>query len=187
MFAPVVVGFAAFARTRSSALLFVAAVVALTAVGPCATLLGFLRPAEPWASGMLWVSALMSLALLAVGVISRATPWVLTLEPKDVRQLGDFCRNWVLAHMTPDELTGEVDRLKALATSLLDPSEVALSDLPPWRDPLAAAQNAVLVACANLSDADASHIEASSATGAPLSKLGKAIQALRALSPGRAR
>jgi hypothetical protein len=126
--------------------------------------------------------------LVAHGQVTPgATPWVLTLEPKDVRQLGDFCRNWVLAHMTPDELTGEVDRLKALATSLLDPSEVALSDLPPWRDPLAAAQNAVLVACANLSDADASHIEASSATGAPLSKLGKAIQALRALSPGRAR
>lgn len=59
--------------------------------------------------------------LVAHGQVAPgATPWAITLEPKDVRQLRDFCSNWLLGHMTPEELTVEVDRLKELATSLLD-------------------------------------------------------------------
>jgi signal transduction histidine kinase len=69
LFAPVVVGFAAFARTRPSALLFGIALCALLVLALAAPLPGFHAPPAPWSSHMLLISAAMSLALLAVGVI----------------------------------------------------------------------------------------------------------------------
>ena len=68
LFAPVVVGFAAFTRSRQSALLLGLAVLAVALNVTTAPLASF--PALPSASAlyMLLISALMSLALLAVGV-----------------------------------------------------------------------------------------------------------------------
>jgi signal transduction histidine kinase len=70
VFAPTVVGFAAFARSRQSALLFavtLGVLMAITFVGP---LPGFAPPAPPWGRLMLLISSTMALVLLAVGVIS---------------------------------------------------------------------------------------------------------------------
>ncbi|HEY6081412.1 MAG TPA: HAMP domain-containing sensor histidine kinase, partial [Polyangiaceae bacterium] len=69
LFAPVVVGFAAFARARPSLLLLGAAIAVLAVLGLAAPLGDF--PALPprSLSGMLLVSSLTSFALLAVGVI----------------------------------------------------------------------------------------------------------------------
>jgi signal transduction histidine kinase len=69
LFAPVVVGFAAFARARQSSLLLSEALALLVALGLVAPLSAF--PPLPRAAlpGMLLVSALAALALLAVGVI----------------------------------------------------------------------------------------------------------------------
>ncbi len=69
LFAPVVVGFAAFANARQSTLLLGSAIALLALLGLGAPLPGF--PALPVATlrGMLLISSLASLALLAVGVI----------------------------------------------------------------------------------------------------------------------
>ena len=69
LFAPVVVGFAAFGRARPSSRLLGGATLALLLLGALGPLPGF--PALPSATlrGMLLVSSLTSLALLAVGVI----------------------------------------------------------------------------------------------------------------------
>lgn len=69
LFAPVVVGFAAFGRARPSSLLLWAAALSLLALGALGPLAGF--PALPAGAlhGMLLVSSLTSLALFAVGVI----------------------------------------------------------------------------------------------------------------------
>jgi signal transduction histidine kinase len=69
LFAPVVVGFAAFGRARPSSLLLGAAALALLALGALGPLVGFPAPPSTAARGMLLVSSLTSLALLAVGVI----------------------------------------------------------------------------------------------------------------------
>lgn len=69
-FAPVVVGFAAFARAAESALLLAIAVLALLALAAIAPLAAFPALPSPQLPYMLLISALMSLALLAVGVIS---------------------------------------------------------------------------------------------------------------------
>jgi signal transduction histidine kinase len=69
LFAPVVVGFAAFARTRPSWLLLGEALALFAVLGWWGPLDAF--PALPTAAGrdMLWVSSTTSLLLLAVGVI----------------------------------------------------------------------------------------------------------------------
>lgn len=69
LFAPVVVGFAAFGRARQSSLLLGGAALTLLALGALGPLLGFPAPPSAAARGMLLVSSLTSLALLAVGVI----------------------------------------------------------------------------------------------------------------------
>jgi signal transduction histidine kinase len=69
LFAPVVVGFAAFARARQSALLLGTALAGLSLLALLAPLPSFPVPPPPWAGRMLLISALTSLAMLAVGVI----------------------------------------------------------------------------------------------------------------------
>lgn len=69
LFAPVVVGFAAFARTRPSAALLVEAVLLLLALGLFAPSEAFPPLPEAVLRPMLAVSSLTSLSLLAVGVI----------------------------------------------------------------------------------------------------------------------
>jgi signal transduction histidine kinase len=69
LFAPVVVGFAAFARARASTLLLVEAVAVLSVLAAAAPLPGFPELPATALRGMLLVSCLASLALLAVGVI----------------------------------------------------------------------------------------------------------------------
>ncbi|HYJ09740.1 MAG TPA: HAMP domain-containing sensor histidine kinase, partial [Polyangiaceae bacterium] len=69
LFAPVVVGFAAFARARASTLLLVEAVAVLGVLAAVAPLPGFPELPATALRGMLLVSCLASLALLAVGVI----------------------------------------------------------------------------------------------------------------------
>jgi signal transduction histidine kinase len=69
MFAPVVVGFAAFARARPSWFLLTEALVLLSILGCSGPLGAFPELPTQAARGMLWVSATASLALLAVGVI----------------------------------------------------------------------------------------------------------------------
>jgi signal transduction histidine kinase len=69
LFAPVVVGFAAFGRARPSSLLLGAAALGLLALGALGPLVGFPAPPSAAARGMLLVSSLTALALLAVGVI----------------------------------------------------------------------------------------------------------------------
>jgi signal transduction histidine kinase len=69
LFAPVVVGFAAFTRSTESALLFAVAVAAIALNAWLAPLAAFPPLPQPAALYMLLISALMSLALLAVGVI----------------------------------------------------------------------------------------------------------------------
>jgi signal transduction histidine kinase len=70
VFAPVVVGFAAFARSAESVLLLVVAVCALLVIAVIAPMPAFPPLPSPAALYMLLISTLMSLALLAVGVIS---------------------------------------------------------------------------------------------------------------------
>lgn len=70
LFAPVVVGFAAFARAPQSGLLLGVAATALLLLALVAPLAAFPPLPAPAALYMLLISALMSLALLAVGVIS---------------------------------------------------------------------------------------------------------------------
>lgn len=69
LFAPVVVGFAAFGRARASSILLGAAALGLLALGALWPLVGLPAPPSAAARGMLLVSSLTSLALLAVGVI----------------------------------------------------------------------------------------------------------------------
>jgi len=69
IFAPVVVGFAAFARAAQSALLLGVAVCALLVIAAIAPLPTFPPLPSPAVLHMLLISTLMSLALLAVGVI----------------------------------------------------------------------------------------------------------------------
>ncbi len=69
LFAPVVVGFAAFARTRPSWLLLGEAVVLFSVLGLLGPLGAFPELPTTALRGMLWISATASLALLAVGVI----------------------------------------------------------------------------------------------------------------------
>jgi signal transduction histidine kinase len=69
LFAPVVIGFAAFARSAESALLLGVAVGALLVIAAIAPLPAFPPLPSPAALYMLLISTLMSLALLAVGVI----------------------------------------------------------------------------------------------------------------------
>ena len=69
LFAPIVVGFAAFGRARPSSLLLGAAALALLALGAFGPLTGFPAPPSTAARGMLLVSSLTSLSLLALGVI----------------------------------------------------------------------------------------------------------------------
>jgi signal transduction histidine kinase len=69
LFAPVVVGFAAFARGRQSARLLGVALAGLVLNALLAPVPGFPAPIAPWDARMLLVSALTSLAMLAVGVI----------------------------------------------------------------------------------------------------------------------
>lgn len=69
LFAPVVVGFAAFARTRPSIALLTCAALVMAALGAVAPLPNFPRLPSHTLPGMLLVSSLASLALLAVGVI----------------------------------------------------------------------------------------------------------------------
>ena len=70
VFAPVVVGFAAFARSAESLLLLGVAVCALVVIALIAPMPAFPPLPSPAALYMLLISTLMSLALLAVGVIS---------------------------------------------------------------------------------------------------------------------
>jgi signal transduction histidine kinase len=69
LFAPVVVGFAAFTRSTQSALLFAVAVAAIALNAWLPPLAAFPPLPQPAALYMLLISTLMSLALLAVGVI----------------------------------------------------------------------------------------------------------------------
>ena len=69
MFAPVVVGFAAFARARPSWFLLGEALVLFSVLGWSGPLGAFPELPVRAVRGMLWVSATTSLALLAVGVI----------------------------------------------------------------------------------------------------------------------
>lgn len=69
LFAPVVVGFAAFARGRRSALLLCVALLALALLALSTPLGAFPIIATPWSTRMLLISTVVSLALLAVGVI----------------------------------------------------------------------------------------------------------------------
>lgn len=69
MFAPVVVGFAAFGRTRQSASLLGLALASLTLIALVCPLLWFPPPPEPWSHAMRWFSAVSALALLAIGVV----------------------------------------------------------------------------------------------------------------------
>ena len=69
MFAPVVVGFAAFARARPSWFLLGEALLLFSVLGCAGTLAAFPELPSQAVHGMLWVSATTSLALLAVGVI----------------------------------------------------------------------------------------------------------------------
>ena len=69
LFAPAVVGFAAFARSLPSAFLLAVALLCLLAVAQIAPLPGFPAPPAPWLARMLLISAATSFALLAVGVI----------------------------------------------------------------------------------------------------------------------
>jgi signal transduction histidine kinase len=69
MFAPVVVGFAAFARTRPSWCLLGEALVLISVLGWSGPLGAFPELPIKAGRGMLWISATASLALLAVGVI----------------------------------------------------------------------------------------------------------------------
>ena len=69
LFAPVVVGFAAFARSRVSAALLGLTLASVLALGALAPLPGFPAPSAPWATRMVAVSVIVSLALLAVGVV----------------------------------------------------------------------------------------------------------------------
>jgi signal transduction histidine kinase len=69
LFAPVVVGFAAFARARSSTALWGAACVVLLLLYGVAPLAAVPVRPEPALSGMLVVSSVTSFALLGVGVI----------------------------------------------------------------------------------------------------------------------
>lgn len=68
VFAPVVVGFAAFARTAQSTLLFGTAFASLSALAILAPLPGFPLVPEQATRPMLFISSLVSLALLAIGV-----------------------------------------------------------------------------------------------------------------------
>jgi signal transduction histidine kinase len=68
LFAPVVVGFAAFARARVSAVLWLGALAALLLLYGVAPLASFPALPEPALRGMLVVSSVTSFALLAVGV-----------------------------------------------------------------------------------------------------------------------
>jgi signal transduction histidine kinase len=70
LFAPTVIGFAAFARSRQSAVLFVVTLLALALCTWLGPLPGFLSPPAPWGTRMLLISSVLTLALLAVGVIS---------------------------------------------------------------------------------------------------------------------
>jgi signal transduction histidine kinase len=69
MFAPVVVGFAAFARTRPSWFLLGEALVLFSLLGWSGPLGAFPELPIETGRGMLWISATASLALLTVGVI----------------------------------------------------------------------------------------------------------------------
>jgi signal transduction histidine kinase len=69
LFAPTVIGFAAFARSRQSAVLFAATLLALALSARLGPLPGFLSPPAPWGARMLLISCVLALALLAVGVI----------------------------------------------------------------------------------------------------------------------
>lgn len=68
LFAPVVVGFAAFARARPSALLFGVALLSLALIACFTPLAAFPHLPSPIASYMTLISAVASLALLALGV-----------------------------------------------------------------------------------------------------------------------
>jgi signal transduction histidine kinase len=70
LFAPTVVGFAAFARSRQSALLFGATLAALALSAWLGPISGFAAPPQPWSARMLLISCVLSLSLLALGVIS---------------------------------------------------------------------------------------------------------------------
>lgn len=69
LFAPVVVGFAAFGRSRPSGALFTIGCTALLALAIVGPLAAFPAPPDPWHWRMTLASALTALALLAVGVI----------------------------------------------------------------------------------------------------------------------
>lgn len=70
LFAPTVVGFAAFARSRQSAILFGATLAALALSAWLGPIPGFAVPPAPWSTRMLLISCTLALALLALGVIS---------------------------------------------------------------------------------------------------------------------
>lgn len=69
LFAPCVVGFAAFGRARESAWLFGATAVAFFVLAVIAPLDGFGPLPAPWSSWMIGVSACVALTLLGAGVI----------------------------------------------------------------------------------------------------------------------
>lgn len=69
LFAPVVVGFAAFGRSRASAALFGVTAAALTVTAAVGPLAAFPPIPEPWVWRMTLASALAALVLLAIGVI----------------------------------------------------------------------------------------------------------------------
>jgi signal transduction histidine kinase len=69
LFAPSVVGFAAFARGRASALLFALTLLSLLLLGAVAPFESFPALPAPWSTRMLLVSSVLSCALLFVGVI----------------------------------------------------------------------------------------------------------------------
>jgi two-component system sensor histidine kinase HydH len=69
LFAPVVVGLAAFSRSPTSAVLLALAGAVVLTLGALAPLPGFPAPSAPWAARMVVVTIAVSLALLAVGVV----------------------------------------------------------------------------------------------------------------------
>jgi signal transduction histidine kinase len=69
LFAPVVVGFAAFGRSRASGALFTVACASLLALAIVGPLSAFPAPIDPWHWRMTLASGITALALLAVGVI----------------------------------------------------------------------------------------------------------------------
>ncbi|MFO0612256.1 MAG: HAMP domain-containing sensor histidine kinase [Polyangiaceae bacterium] len=69
LFAPIVVGFAAFGRSRASAALMTTGALSLLLLAALGPLAAFPPLPAPWVSRMTLASALTSLALLGVGVI----------------------------------------------------------------------------------------------------------------------